>query len=170
MSLLGAFLSEFVAREDCIRRDNFVGHITVGSVVLHPDGDRFLTLDHLTLGRRLPPGGHIDAGDADTLAAIEREICEETGISRSDIVLINQDQDPLLPFDIDTHPIPASVKKNEPAHHHHDFRYAFRYIGVDRFPAESPEGRSRVDWTSIEATGDEPHGRFMLDKLRSLSM
>ena len=76
---------------------------------------------HRRLNRWLQPGGHVEPGELPHEAAL-REVAEETGLSDLSI-LPAFDHDPALPFDIDSHAIPASPARQEPSHTHHDFRY-----------------------------------------------
>ena len=103
-------------------RRTLPGHLTASGIVFDPR-DRFvLLLHHKALDRWLQPGGHIDPGEL-PLEAARREVFEELGVT------VGAASSPIagriLPVDIDSHFIPASAKKGEPAHTHHDFRFAF---------------------------------------------
>lgn len=88
------------------------GHFTASAFVLSPDRSRLLLIRHPKLGLWLQPGGHIEAEDADVLAAARREVLEETGLSRVEVLR--------EVFDLDVHGIPAW--KETPAHQHFDIR------------------------------------------------
>jgi 8-oxo-dGTP pyrophosphatase MutT (NUDIX family) len=109
------------------RRNVEPGHFTASAFVLSPDRRRVLLVHHGKLGRWLQPGGHVEATDADLVAAARREVLEETGIGA------------LAPlgaiFDVDIHVIPANPKDG--AHLHFDVRYAF-VAGSEHLEA-SPE-------------------------------
>jgi 8-oxo-dGTP pyrophosphatase MutT (NUDIX family) len=103
---------------DPFTRDHFEpGHFTASAFVIAPDGDALLLIQHPKLGRWLQPGGHVEQGDADLLAAARREVAEEVGLR--DLPLV---ADGVL--DLDVHRIPAHG--NEPAHEHFDVRFALR--------------------------------------------
>jgi 8-oxo-dGTP pyrophosphatase MutT (NUDIX family) len=140
------------------RRHVEPGHFTASAFVLSPERRRVLLVHHQKLARWLQPGGHVEASDADLVAAARREVLEETGISVAD---------PLGGgiFDVDVHAIPASPK--EGAHLHFDVRYAFVALG-DRLDA-SPEvlGARWVDLDALPQLTDESSLLRCLERLRS---
>jgi 8-oxo-dGTP pyrophosphatase MutT (NUDIX family) len=118
------------------------GHFTASAFVLSPPGDALLLIFHERLDRWLQPGGHVEAGDADMLAAARRELAEEVGLS--DVPLAQEGI-----FDIDIHPIPSAA--GQPEHEHFDVRFVFRAGGY-RFSAGSDAKSAR--WVSLEAVGE----------------
>ena len=111
--------------EDMFDRKNFTGHITSSGLVLNQTFDKILLINHKFLQMWLQPGGHVE-GDAEIYKEAAREITEETALQSFDLHPwhhANQSLD--VPFSIDSHNIPASAKKNEAAHVHHDFTYLF---------------------------------------------
>jgi len=130
-------------------RKNFGGHITASGFILSPDRNKLALVKHKFLHRFLQPGGHVEPGDPTVLAAAEREIIEETNLQ--DCRYLPFHADAALPLDIDTHPIPANPKRNEPPHPHHDFRFLFCAAseGV-------PGGECDWSWVELEqALADE---------------
>lgn len=122
---LGQVAALSSTEENPYNRKNFVGHCTAGAIVINESTKQVLMLDHAILHRLLPPGGHI-ALDETPLQGAYREMYEETGISSQDVEYRAVFPSiPLIPFDIDTHYIPANPKKNEEEHFHHDLRYLF---------------------------------------------
>ncbi len=108
---------------DVFSRHHFVpGHFTASAFVLAPDEGALLLIFHQRLGRWLQPGGHIDPGDPDVLAAAQREVREETGVLGLDVLAAHGRRHRLL--DLDIHPIPAHGA--EPRHEHFDVRAFFR--------------------------------------------
>lgn len=103
---------------DALRRDHFEpGHFTASAFVLSPERAALLLVHHRKLDRWLQPGGHVEADDADLIAAARREVLEETGIA--ELALEHASS-----FDLDIHPIPALGR--EPSHEHFDVRFLFR--------------------------------------------
>lgn len=92
------------------------GHFTASGFVVHPAGDRVLLIHHAKIGSWLQPGGHIDPGDESVMAAAQREISEETGVTSLAHVTAGL-------IDIDIHVFPA--RADQPRHRHYDLRFAF---------------------------------------------
>ena len=122
---LGRFLAT-TSSKNLYQRKNFAGHITASAFILSADGESVLLLHHKSLDRWLQPGGHIDDTDASIFDAAFRETVEETGIKEGNLMLVPIGDSPQLPFDIDSHHIPANPKKDEAAHVHHDIRFLFQ--------------------------------------------
>ncbi|MER7541212.1 NUDIX domain-containing protein [Streptomyces sp. NPDC097704] len=121
-ALLG-LLSALDAGDDPTSRTTLPGHITCSACVIDADGS-LLHIAHRASGLLLTPGGHVDGGDRTLLAAVLREVQEETGIPPSCLVLTPEFG--RAPIDIDHHDIEARPSKGEPAHRHYDFRFVFR--------------------------------------------
>jgi 8-oxo-dGTP pyrophosphatase MutT (NUDIX family) len=131
---------------DCFERSCLEGHVTGSAWVLSPDGRRVLLTHHAKLGRWLQLGGHSD-GETDPYAVALREAREESGLS--DFRPLVAAEVP-LPLDVDDHEIPA--RPREPAHFHHDIRYAL--VGTsDEPPVRSEESRD-LKWVSRDRLGE----------------
>ena len=167
-------------------RKNFRGHLTVSGFIFSCDGNSVLMLRHRALGRWLQPGGHVEPSDSSLAYALFREVYEETGLTESDLeVLVPRrvlllssraggvvlgehvpypvtGKDPIrvnggvIPFGLNSHPIPANSIKNEAAHVHYDFRFALRYAGdpdTIRCREEESEG---FRWVALDALRNNP--------------
>ncbi len=111
---------------DSTSRKNFVGHATASGFIVNSQTKQLLLLNHKGLGVFLQPGGHIEPEDGSLKQAVFREVEEETRLKPEDLKLLPLlESDPEVPFDIDTHYIPANDKKAEPEHYHHDLRLLF---------------------------------------------
>lgn len=103
--------------ERALSRDCFdPGHFTASAFILDAAQERLLLILHGKLKMWLQPGGHIDAGDHDVIAAARREIREEVGLATVELA-----HDGI--FDVDIHDIPALG--NHPPHQHFDVRFLF---------------------------------------------
>lgn len=108
---------------DAFARDHWVpGHFTASAFVLSPAEDAVLLIHHSKLGRWLQPGGHFEPDDADVLAAVLREVAEETGLTGVQQVGAGL-------FDVDVHRIPA--RRADPEHLHLDARVLLRAPTLD---------------------------------------
>ena len=123
-SALAAELEEAlsVADGDPTARSTLPGHFTASALVLSPEGTHTLAIHHALLGIWIQPGGHIDPGEPSLRECARREAVEETGLQDLRPIFPEQGE---VPFYIDSHPIPFNERKQEPAHQHYDFRYAF---------------------------------------------
>ena len=128
------------------------GHVTAATIVLSEDNKQVFLIHHKALNKWILPGGHYDLGE-DLWQCAERETKEETGIQIS--------LDPwhkrhsMIPFDIDTHAIPANLAKNEGAHYHFDCRFLFRLQGEVSIVLAQRELLG-ADWRPVESMLNEP--------------
>ncbi len=99
------------------RTDYDPGHITASAIVLSPDGESVVLVNHVRVGLWIQPGGHVEPDDATLVDAARREVEEETGIT------LPRTKSPSL-VRVDVHEIPPF--KNEPRHLHHDLTFGFR--------------------------------------------
>jgi len=132
------------------------GHVTASGIVT--DREKVLMIFHPVLNKWLQPGGHIDAGETPTAAAI-RETCEETGFSAQ---LHPWHESRPYPVDIDIHSIPPNPTKAESEHLHYDFRYRLHISGQHTIQADYLV----VSWRAW-ATVDEPQLQTLRRKLAS---
>lgn len=101
------------------------GHFTASGFVLNSARDSLLLIRHKKLGLWLQPGGHIEEGDADFLAAVRREVREETGLCN--LRLMER------LYDVDIHEIP---ERHDAARHlHFDLRALF--LSEDTFSEDN---------------------------------
>lgn len=153
--------------EDILSRKNFEGHVTASAFILDKNSNQVLLLEHKSLGKLLQPGGHVEPEDKSLIEATLREIEEETGLRRSDLLLHSADlNDPTLPIDIDTHHIPENPKKGEPAHYHHDFR--FLYTTSNYNVSFDPSESNTYQWVDWEDFRDNTTFQHIADKITSV--
>lgn len=147
-------------------RKNFDGHITTSAFVVDEDGRELLLLRHKSLEKWLQPGGHTE-GDASLIASALREVMEETGIRAAELSFRPSHTVEDVPFDIDSHYIPANPKKNEDGHYHHDIRYVFVYKGDRRNEYNDTEATG-MKWLGFDELIDDVIFGDMVPKLHAL--
>ena len=140
--------------QNILSRKNYVGHVTTSAFVINEYTKKVLLLEHASLLRLLQPGGHIEIDDSSLTSAVLREIEEETGLKSTELKLRSVlTSSPTVPFDIDTHHIPANPKKNEPEHYHHDFRYLYTTKSSDiNIDSNESNGYEWVEWDRFAET------------------
>ncbi len=136
------------ARPDCFERTCVPGHVTGSAWVFSADRRRFLLTHHRKLGRWLQLGGHAD-GDADVAAVALREAQEESGLGPF-AFLVPPGPGPIAPIDLDVHAIPA--RPGEPAHEHHDVRFALVALGGEATPSSESHA---LRWFEMGAMDSE---------------
>lgn len=129
-------------------RKNFDGHITTSAFIIDVAAREMLLLRHKSLNRWLQPGGHTE-GDISLQASALREAVEETGIPEGQLTLRSHHPNLSIPFDIDSHYIPANPRKNEDGHYHHDIRYVFEYTG-NRSNSFNTEEATGMQWVTFD--------------------
>ncbi|NRA86255.1 MAG: NUDIX domain-containing protein [Rhizobiales bacterium] len=131
--------------KDIFSRKNFVAHITCSALILSQNQDKILLIDHKFLKMWLQPGGHVEGVDELYKESL-REVLEETALDN--VVLHKWHKGSDVPFSIDSHNIPESLKKNEPAHVHHDFTYLFIGCSIQKLVRQVEEIED-VKWFSL---------------------
>jgi 8-oxo-dGTP pyrophosphatase MutT (NUDIX family) len=126
-------------------------HFTASALVVDAAGRRTCLVDHVKLGRRLQPGGHIEPVDESPAQAALREAREETGLD------VRLHPHAPRPLDVDVHEIPE--RPGEPAHLHLDLRYLVVAGG-----GEPAEGAAWVRLEEAHAATDETALRRLLVK------
>ncbi|VGO22295.1 NUDIX hydrolase [Pontiella sulfatireligans] len=133
-------LIDFVsANADCFERHLKIGHVTGSAWVVNQAGTHVLLTHHKKLNMWLQLGGHAD-GNSDILGAATREAIEESGLAGLKPVSTDI-------FDIDIHLIPE--RKSEPAHNHHDIRFAFQALETEEYVV-SDESHD-LAWAEIQS-------------------
>ncbi|HET7060016.1 MAG TPA: NUDIX domain-containing protein, partial [Candidatus Saccharimonadales bacterium] len=111
------------------------------------DKKKILLIHHKAYDVWQQPGGHWEESESDPLKAARREGEEETGLKLGKNIPLDPKQ-PLIPFDIDSHPVPARPNKDEPAHYHHGFRYIF--LAEDVKPSHQIEEVLAAGWFKLD--------------------
>ena len=146
-------------------RKNFGGHITTSAFIIDPGYKEMLLLKHKSLGRWLQPGGHVEDDDSLLLSAL-REAVEETGIPRTQLRNISIIENDEVPFDIDSHYIPANPKKQEDGHYHHDLRYIFVYAGEGTINYNEDESTG-LKWVKFSELADDATFGAVVKKIKT---
>ena len=144
-------------------RKNFSGHITTSAFIIDVGYKEILLLRHKSLGRWLQPGGHVEADDSLLLSA-QREAEEETGIPKIQLLNVSLFEDNETPFDIDSHYIPANLKKQEDGHYHHDLRYLFVYTGDGKIDYNEEESTG-LKWVKFTELANDPTFGMVVKKI-----
>jgi len=164
---LSLLAEQLKSEDDITSRRNFTGHVTASGFVVNENTKQVLLLEHKTLSKLLQPGGHVEPEDNSFSGAVLRELEEETGLVSGQLKLCSIfPGDTEVPFDIDTHSIPENVKKGEPAHYHHDFRYVYTTSVINiKVDATESNGFKWVDWDDFAKSPTFAH---MADKIDGL--
>jgi 8-oxo-dGTP pyrophosphatase MutT (NUDIX family) len=143
---------------DACARDHFgPGHFTASAFIVSPERDALLLIFHAKLARWLQPGGHVEPGDRDLLAAARREAEEEVGLAELELLAP-------APFDLDVHDIPAL--RGEPPHAHFDVRFLFRAQQRAVRPADDAQA---ARWVKLSELSLELSDRSVMRAVEKLS-
>lgn len=145
--------------------NNFNGHLVAGGFIYAKKEKKFLVLYHNDLKMYLYPGGHIDQNDKTPLDAALREIKEETSLENLTQLLLTEN--PLMPFDIDTHVIPYNEYRNLPKHYHFDIRYLFTTDTIEFVSVDENES-SGYKWIDINELEQDPNYGKIVTKIKKL--
>ncbi len=150
-------------------RKNFRGHIAGDGMVISPDRKKLLMVHHRAFDLWLQPGGHWDPEDPNPMAAARREVAEETGLQNFSLIEWLKGY-PLVPIDIDTHSILARDDKNEAAHYHYSFAYAFQATALGLVHEEAEVLGARWFAMSEAETMDRWHFPRVIPKLKKFHL
>lgn len=162
-------LSRQIEQEGITSRSTFdKGHVTAGAIIVALPSRHVLLIDHLTLRKRLQPGGHIEPEDASILDAAYREALEETGITQEVLHYVPlSEQYPDIPFNIAVQDIPENASKGEPIHNHFDFWYLFTV--PDGTEAQSEDiGVANHQWVPMKEFASDPEFTRQAEKVDKL--
>ncbi len=139
---IASFLRDVPNIENPFDEDTGLVHVTASAIVVSDSGDKVALHLHKRLGMWLQPGGHIEAGEDPSVAAV-REATEELGVP-----VRHHGTHPMM-IHVDVHPGPKG-------HTHHDVRFLLRAPEVMLMPAEgeSPDARW-FTWDEAIAIADE---------------
>lgn len=147
LALLRWQIAEGHALED---RATLPGHVTTSAIVLSPDSQQVLLIDHVVIGRWLQPGGHYEPA-ARFFQSAAREAVEETGVTGLTLHSWHNNDD--VPFVIDSHDVPGKPSRHEVDHIHHDLQYLFVADPALPLTAQQEEVHAAM-WKPISALAD----------------
>ncbi|MCA9346886.1 NUDIX domain-containing protein [Candidatus Saccharibacteria bacterium] len=121
---------------------------TVSAFILHPTEPRICLHLHKKLNSWLQPGGHIELNE-DPQEALERELQEETGLSKTDFEFVTNPEQP-RPRDTKTITLPMhlDVHSFDETHKHIDFTYLIRAKTAELKPQDGES--TEISWFDIK--------------------
>jgi 8-oxo-dGTP pyrophosphatase MutT (NUDIX family) len=144
------------AASDPFARATLPGHVTASAIVFDESREHILVVWHAGLALWLQPGGHCEPDDTVPAVTAVREVAEET------TVRLTGDPAGAPLVHVDVHEIPA--RGAEPAHRHHDLRFAFLASARD---AELLVGGAASGWVrldSLDSLGIDPSLRTAVSR------
>ncbi|MGW1068133.1 NUDIX hydrolase [Streptomyces aureus] len=157
---LATLFAALAGADDPTSRKTFPAHVTCSAILINGE-QQVLHILHKASRKLLAPGGHNEPSDQRLRDAALRELHEEAGIPPSAVAPLAGHED--IPLDIDVHAIDASPSRNEPAHQHVDFRWAF-HLGADHAVTLQEEEVDGYQWRPF-ATTASPTVRAKLAQL-----
>lgn len=128
----------------CFARTTYApGHVTGSAFVVCPATRRVLLHHHRRLDRWLQMGGH-DDGESDPARTALREAREESGLGDLRFLVAGI-------LDVEVHPIPPA--RGEPAHLHHDVRYALATASPEAILRDDAESLA-LEWLPLEEAAE----------------
>ena len=139
------------APEDIFDCCNVTEHIFVSAIIVHLLSRKVLLLHHRTLDQWVLPGGHLDFNDKSVVEAVYREVQQETGLTKSQLIPMNAYKG--LPYcvEINSRLIPYRPDKKREAHVHYDFAFVFGYAGDKELDVDIYE-HAGYKWFPVEDT------------------
>lgn len=151
--------------KDIFDSKNIEGHVTASGFIYAKKEKAILLLEHKKLEKLLQPGGHVEDEDTTILDSAIREIHEETGLENLELINLFDNKD--IPFDINTHIIPDSPKKNMPQHYHHDFRYLFTVDEISDIRIDLNESNN-YKWIKISNLQEIDDFKIIIKKINNM--
>ena len=164
---LAGLKKQLTTDQDMFNRKNYRGHITTSLILFKEALKEILLIHHIGLNTWIQPGGHFE-NDKDLWASALRELKEETGICSVQLMDWGQPSTS-MPFDINTHPIPACPSKSEVAHVHHDCLFL---ASLSRNPKIKQQIEEIKDfaWKPVMAPDISPRLRHVIAKARAYGL
>lgn len=133
-----AMLRFLACHDDAFERTNLTAHMTASAWVLSPDRRQVVMVYHNLYRSWSWTGGHAD-GDRDLLAVARREVTEETGLARLELLQTGI-------FSLECLTVEGHEKRGQyvPSHLHLNVTYLLR--ALDRELRQKPDENSGVAW------------------------
>lgn len=128
MSLIEQMLEFVLKTPNCFERESNEGHVTGSAFIMNAEFTHCLLTQHRKLKKWIQLGGHSDGHPLVHEVSL-KEAKEESGLNDFEFLDIRNFpktviMEKALPFDIDIHLIPKTLKENE--HFHYDIRFLLK--------------------------------------------